>query len=166
MCTLRIIPDILDTKVYTMCAGFVLVNIMLILTYYLKSPDIAQDLEELASHVDELRCKTGLPTGSPAEWSNEMSQPLSIPPPAALTSGPDSPPICSIDYVKFSNMSGRELQDIFREYPVIVVHGRPTRLHCDISSLEDWGDLDALRVMHGLSNVIVLRSWTLTPGIR
>ena len=53
----------------------------------------------------------------------------------------------------FYTMSSQALQAIFCKYPVIVVHGRLNRLRCDIASLEEWGDPDALRVMHGMCSL-------------
>ena len=46
-------------------------------------------------------------------------------------------------------MSAKYLQAIFCVHPVIVLSDRPTRLKCDLNSLEEWGNLDDLRVMHG-----------------
>lgn len=46
-------------------------------------------------------------------------------------------------------MSSKALQDLFRVHAVIVVRGRPVRLKCDLESLEEWGNVDELRDMHG-----------------
>lgn len=54
-----------------------------------------------------------------------------------------------MDFATFSKSSSKDLQDLFRAYPAIVVSGRPTRLKCDLASLEEWGSIDELRVMHG-----------------
>jgi hypothetical protein len=154
MCILPIRPDTLGTEGNTTYVDLPPLIILLIFTCCLKSPDIAEDLQELATHVDEFRRKNGLPTGSPSAWSDGMLQPVTVSPPTVLPNGPNAPPIYSIPFIEFSSMSGKGLQNIFRRYPVIVVHGRPTRLRCDISSLEDWGDPDALRVMHGASDIV------------
>ena len=166
MCTLLIIPDTLGTKGNTMYVDLPSFILFLISTYCMKNRGIAQDLQELATRVDDVRRKNGLPTGSPSAWSEEMLQPITIPPPTVLPDGRDTLPIYSISFTEFSSMSGKALQTIFRRYPVIVVHGRPTRLHCDIASLEDWGDPDALRIMHGLSDFIKQHTCKLNSGIR
>lgn len=54
-----------------------------------------------------------------------------------------------MDYSTFMTTSAKDLQDIFRAHPAIVVSGRPTRLKCNLASLDEWGDVDELRVMHG-----------------
>lgn len=54
-----------------------------------------------------------------------------------------------MNYSDFLKTSSKDFQDIFRAHPVIVVSGRPTRLKCDLASLEEWGGVDELRVMHG-----------------
>lgn len=60
-----------------------------------------------------------------------------------------------MDYATYLAISAKGLQDLFREYPAIVVSGRPTRLRCDIASLEEWGGIDDLRVMHGKLTVFI-----------
>lgn len=59
-------------------------------------------------------------------------------------------PIRTMSHEQFFRMSAKDMQDIFRKYPVIVVTGRPTRLRFDLASLEEWGDLDEPRTMHGI----------------
>lgn len=54
-----------------------------------------------------------------------------------------------MDFATYLTISAKELQERFRTYPAIVVSGRPTRLKCDAASLEEWGGLDEMRVMHG-----------------
>jgi hypothetical protein len=48
-------------------------------------------------------------------------------------------------------MSSRNMQNLFHRYPIIVVNGHPTHLECNLTSLEEWGNPDELRVMHGAS---------------
>lgn len=54
-----------------------------------------------------------------------------------------------MNYSDFLKTSAKDFQDIFRGHPAIVVSGRPTRLKCDLASLEEWGGVDELRIMHG-----------------
>lgn len=68
---------------------------------------------------------------------------------------PDQGPIHTMDYATFLAISPKEMQEHFRAYPVIVVSGRPTRLRCDCESLEEWGGLDDLRIMHGNVTLLV-----------
>lgn len=75
-----------------------------------------------------------------------MVNPVIIPVPKTL---PDDSPIYTMDYTQYLQMSAQDMQDLFRVYPVIVVSGRPTRLKCNLASLEEWGNVDQLRVMHG-----------------
>lgn len=67
----------------------------------------------------------------------------------SITTPTPGNPIYNMDYSKYILMSSREFQDLFRIHPAIVVSGRPVRLKCDLASLEEWGCLDELRVMHG-----------------
>jgi len=96
--------------------------------------------------VDVVRSKNGLPTGRPIEWADGMTSPVTLPMPAKLL---NSSPIYTLDFADFLKTSAKDLQDIFRRYPAIVVSGRPTRLKCDLASLEEWGGVDELRDMHG-----------------
>ena len=96
--------------------------------------------------MDKVRQKTGLPTGKPIEWVDGMTSPVTIPMPVKLS---NSSPIYTLDFADFLKTSAKEMQDIFRYYPAVVVSGRPTRLKCDLASLEEWGGVDELRVMHG-----------------
>lgn len=68
---------------------------------------------------------------------------------------PDQGPIHTMDYATFLAISPKEMQERFRAYPVIVVSGQPTRLRCDCESLEEWGGLDDLRIMHGNVTLLV-----------
>lgn len=63
-------------------------------------------------------------------------------------------PIYSLNYSRYLKISEKEFQDLFRAYPAIVVSGRPVRLKCDLASLEEWGSVDELRVMHGKNCVL------------
>ncbi|KAE9383932.1 hypothetical protein BT96DRAFT_1008617 [Gymnopus androsaceus JB14] len=110
------------------------------------SSQIAKDLQKLAAHVDVVRSKNGLPTGRPIEWADGMTSPVNLLTPAKLL---NSSPIYTLDFADFLKTSAKDLQDIFRHYPAIVVSGRPTRLKCDLTSLEEWGGVDELRDMHG-----------------
>ena len=96
--------------------------------------------------MDEVRQKTSLPTGKPIEWVDGMTSPVTIPMPVKLS---NSSPIYTLDFADFLKTSAKEMQDIFRYYPAVVVSGCPTRLKCDLASLEEWGGVDELRVMHG-----------------
>lgn len=84
--------------------------------------------------------------GAPAEWKDSMTEPVRTKPP---TSCPDDYPIFTMEYDQYLQTSAQEFQDILREYPAVVVSGRPTRLRCDLESLEEWGGVDELREMHG-----------------
>ena len=75
-----------------------------------------------------------------------MTSPVNLLTPAKLL---NSSPIYTLDFVDFLKTSAKDLQDIFRHYPAIVVSGRTTRLKCDLTSLEEWGGVDELRDMHG-----------------
>lgn len=95
--------------------------------------------------MEGVRQDLGLNVGRPLEWLDGMVDPV-------ITSTPWAPqqtPIYTLDYPTFLTISARDFQDLFREYPAIVVSGRPTRLKCDLTSLEEWGSIDELRVMHG-----------------
>lgn len=96
--------------------------------------------------MNEVRKQNSLPIGTPAEWSDGMTSPVAIPAPTTPHNGY---PIYTMDYSTFMKTSAKDMQDIFRAYPAIVVSGRPTRLQYDLESLEEWGDVDELRVMHG-----------------
>jgi hypothetical protein len=111
---------------------------------------ILNDLDELSRHVDNIRCKNGLPSGECLEWTDGMKDPVIIPAPNVK----DSSPIYSLGYQEFVKMSSKDMQSIFKKYPVIVVTGRPTRLRCNLESLQEWGDLDDLRVMHGVAPLL------------
>lgn len=124
------------------------------LIWYSQNSQIASDLQELAKHADDVRQRNGLPTGPPPGWYDGVTEPMILEPPTSFLDGPDPPPICSLAYADFFTMTSKDIQDLFRKFPVIVVHGRPSRLHCDMSSLEEWGDPDALRVMHGMSQPV------------
>lgn len=77
-----------------------------------------------------------------------MTEPVCTSPPTAY---PDDYPIFTMEYGRYVQTSAQELQDILRDYPAIVVTGHPTRLRCDLESLEEWGGVDELREMHGMS---------------
>ena len=96
--------------------------------------------------MDKVRKKTSLPTGKPIEWVDGMTSPVTIPMPVKLS---NSSPIYALDFADFLKTSAKEMQDIFRYYPAVVVSGCPTHLKCDLASLEEWGGVDELRVMHG-----------------
>lgn len=96
--------------------------------------------------MSEARERHGLPLGTPIEWLDGMTSPATILAPATPSHGY---PIYTMDYSTFMMTSAKDLQDIFRAYPAIVVSGRPTRLKCDLASLGEWGDVDDLRDMHG-----------------
>lgn len=96
--------------------------------------------------MDEGRKHHGLPVGTPIEWTNGMTSPANMLEPVTPSNGY---PIYTMEYSNFMMTSAKDLQDIFRDYPAIVVSGRPTRLKCDLASLDEWGDVDELRVMHG-----------------
>lgn len=147
MYTRLIIGSTLCMKESTTYIFYGLMN-TLELTVGIQSKDVADDLQELAIQVDHVRLASGLPTGKRLEWSDGMACPVKIPPPPTLPTGS---PIYMLDYQEFLRTSTRHLQDIFRNYPAIVVSGRPTRLKCDLESLEEWGGVDDLRVMHGMS---------------
>lgn len=68
---------------------------------------------------------------------------------------PDQGPIHTMNYATFLAISPKDMQELFRAYPVIVVSGRPTRLKCDVESLEEWGGIDDLRIMHGKVIIVV-----------
>lgn len=82
-----------------------------------------------------------------------MTDSLNLP---ELATPPERSPIYTMDYLAFLKSSTKELQDLFRAYPAIVVSGRPTRLKCDLASLEEWGSLDELRDMHGKAFLLML----------
>lgn len=88
----------------------------------------------------------GFPVGKPTEWLEGMEDPVVILTHLTLR---EQSPIYTMDYATFLKISAKDLQECFQAYPVIVVSGRPTRLKCDIASLEEWGGIDELRVMHG-----------------
>lgn len=116
----------------------------------LQSSEISADLQELARHVDDVKKKLGLPSGRPREWLNGMATPVTT---STRSTPSEVCPIYSLDYNRYLAISAKEFQDLFRAYPAIVVSGRPVRLKCDLASLEEWGSLDELRVMHGKSCV-------------
>lgn len=95
--------------------------------------------------MEHLREELGLNIGRPIEWLDGMVNPVVTAPPWA----PQQSPIYTLDYPTFLTISAKDFQDLFRVYPAIVVSGRPTRLRCDLTSLEEWGNLDELRDMHG-----------------
>ena len=107
---------------------------------------IADDLQQLAEHVDQLRINHGLPHGPHPNWSDGLNEPICVQPPALSNS---VFPIYTAPFSEFYGMSAKDLQAIFRKYPVIVLRDRPTRLKCDLASLEEWGNVDELRTMHG-----------------
>lgn len=82
-----------------------------------------------------------------------MTEPVAVSKPSELQ---DPYPIHTMDFATYLTISAKELQDCFRTYPAIVVSGRPTRLKCDSASLEEWGGLDELRVMHGNMPFLVI----------
>lgn len=89
---------------------------------------------------------SGLPSGKPIEWLHGMSSPVALLSPPTL---PQKYPIYTMNYPDYLTMSAKNLQDLFRRYPAIVVNGRPTRLKCNLESLAEWGEVDDLKVMHG-----------------
>lgn len=116
--------------------------------HVIQQADTAKDLEELATHVDGWRQKLGFPTGPPSGWSDEMTEPMttsSLP----LT----SPLFFTSTYNEFYQKSTKEVQDLLRTFPVLILSGRPTRLKCDTEGLEEFGENTLLRVMHGSSNL-------------
>lgn len=120
----------------------------LLILYSIQDPYIARDLHKLSEHVNLARQECGLPNGTPYQWTDGMVNPVIIPVPKTL---PEDSPIYTMDYAKYLQISVQDMQDLFRVYPVIVVSGRPTRLKCNLASLEEWGNVDELRVMHGES---------------
>ncbi|KAF5343519.1 hypothetical protein D9757_014940 [Collybiopsis confluens] len=114
------------------------------------SSEIADDLEKLAVHVDKVNNELGLPSGPCVEWTSECTTPITIMPPSCSTAAEEFP-IYKAKYSDFYNMSPKKAQEIFRVYPVIVLSGRPTRLKCDLASLEEWGNVDEPRIMHDFS---------------
>ena len=120
-----------------------------ILTFNHKNVDIVEDLQQLAEHVRTTSKKYNLPFGPPPEWDDGSMSPISIARSELSMTAAAAFPIYTVDYSVFFDMSARAMQTIFREFPVVVVSGRPTRLRCNLNSLEEWGDVDALRVMHG-----------------
>ncbi|KAF5361225.1 hypothetical protein D9757_013232 [Collybiopsis confluens] len=115
-----------------------------------QSSEIADDLEKLAVHVDKVNNELGLPSGPCVEWTSECTTPITIIPPSRSTAAEEFP-IYKAKYSDFYNMSPKKAQEIFRVYPVIVLSGRPTRLKCDLASLEEWGNVDEPRIMHDFS---------------
>lgn len=104
------------------------------------------DLEALSQNVDMVREELGFHIGRPDEWLDGMVDPVTT---AIPSQAPLPSPIYTMDYSTFLAISAKEFQDLFRAYPAIIVSGRPTRLKCDLISLEEWGSVDELRVMHG-----------------
>lgn len=96
--------------------------------------------------MDAVREELGLHIGRPEEWLDGMTDPVTT---ATPSQAPLPSPIYTMDYSTFLTISAKDFQALFRTYPAIVVSGRPTRLKCDLASLEEWGSLDELRVMHG-----------------
>jgi hypothetical protein len=76
-----------------------------------------------------------------------MAEPVSIRSPELTCEGP---PIYTSTYLEFYRLSTKDAQDILRDYPVIVLSDRPTRLKCDLVGVEEFGDLDDLREIHGV----------------
>lgn len=76
-----------------------------------------------------------------------MTEPLVIP--APRMDHPDAPPIYNDTYSSFISKSHEEVQDILRQFPVVVLTGRPTRLKCDLKGVAEFGPTDVPRVMHG-----------------
>lgn len=74
-------------------------------------------------HVDEARIQNALPIGQPSEWSDGMTTAVDVSVPPQL---PDDYPIYTMDFSDFLKSSVKDLQDIFRRYPAIVVSGCPT----------------------------------------
>lgn len=105
------------------------------------------DLDHLAKHVDESRANVDLPIGQPPEWLPSSRDVITIAPSAS--SHPDRPPVYIADYSDFSKLSVKAVQDILRDYPVIIVNNRPTYTKFDHVGLSQFGDLQSLRVMHG-----------------
>lgn len=93
-----------------------------------------------------VREELGLHIGRPDEWLDGMVTPVTT---AIPSQAPLPCPIYTMDYSTYLTISGKDFQNLFRDYPAIVVSGRPTRLKCDLDSLEEWGSADELRVMHG-----------------
>ena len=93
-----------------------------------------------------MRDELGLHIGRPLEWLDGMTDPVTTSRPCMA---PPQSPIYTMDYTTFLMISAKDFQELFRTYPAIVVSGRPTRLKCDLASLEEWGSIDELRVMHG-----------------
>jgi hypothetical protein len=86
--------------------------------------------------------------GPPSEWNDEMVDPIAISP-IAVTH-PDAPPIYTNTFDAFYQKLTREVQDILRRFPVVVLSGRPTRITCDMDGLDEFGDVDVPRIMHGM----------------
>ena len=105
----------------------------------------------LHSHVHSLRSICGLPVGRPTEWEDGMTLPVTTLPPtdAVVDVSKNFFPIHTMSYWEYFDMPATFMQSLFRKYHVVVVEDQPTRLKCDIDSLEEWGDPDELRVMHG-----------------
>lgn len=66
------------------------------------------------------------------------------------TTHPDRPPIYTASYNEFCQKSSVEVQDILRQFPVVVLSGHPTQIKCDDSGLYEFGDPNKLRDMHGM----------------
>lgn len=96
--------------------------------------------------MEAVRHDNGLALGRPIEWTDGMTSPVAVSTCASLS---NNSPIYTSEYSDFLKLSAKDLQDIFRTHPAIVVSGRPTRLRCDLESLEEWGGIDELRDMHG-----------------
>ena len=98
-------------------------------------------------HVDKARKEYGLPFGGDPHSVDKTNSTIS--PPSTLDKPAKSFPIYTTKFSEFYSMSAKDLQAIFRVHPVIVLSDHPTHLKCDLNSLEEWGNLDDLRVMHG-----------------
>ncbi|KAF5365357.1 hypothetical protein D9757_013777 [Collybiopsis confluens] len=111
--------------------------------HIIKFPNFETDQLNLAAHVEQWRSSVG----PPSQWLPD-SELLNIQPHSS-TSHPDAHPIYTADYFKFYKMSTSTVQGLLRQYPVIVLSGRPMRLTCDRAGLEEFGDLSRIRIMHG-----------------
>ena len=77
------------------------------------------------------------------DWYNQVCE-VTKPPPKINS------PITVLSYAKFNKMSVSEAQDIFAG-KIIVVQDHPHHLEFNLEGLVQFGDLDELRTMHGIS---------------
>ncbi|KAF5341461.1 hypothetical protein D9757_015295 [Collybiopsis confluens] len=110
---------------------------------------LVEDQEELARRVDQWRSAIDLPTGPPPEWSPSSRGVINISP--VSTGHPDAPPVYTADYSDFSKKSAGEVQNLLRQYPVVILSNRPTRLMCDRNGLKEFGRLKDLRIIHDMT---------------